>query len=83
MIPLLLRSFLSLFTVVADVEALLGSSSLPRRDPHVFPGLLQPLPSSPLVLDLLLELFDFSLEDGKLRLMILLHVLLEMRPEPE
>ena len=69
--------------MLAEVEGVLRSPSLPWRDPHVFPGLLQPLPSSPLVLDLGLELFNLSLEDGKLGLMVLLHVLLEMRPQPE
>ena len=68
--------------MLADVEALLRSSSLPRRDPHVLSGLLQPLPSSPLVLDLGLELLNFSLEH-RYRRMVLLHVLPEMRPQPE
>ena len=74
MIPLLLRRFKFETTMLAEVEGVLRSPSLPWRDPHVFPGLLQPLPSSPLVLDLILELLNFSLEH-RYRRMVLLHVL--------
>jgi len=83
MVSLLLRRFQLQTTMLAVIEAVLGSASLPGWDPHACSDIFLALPSCSLVLDHVLEVVDLVSQGLHLGVMDLLHVLLEPRPQRE
>ena len=83
MVPLLLRRFQLQTTMLAYMEAVIGSASLPGWDPHTCSDLFLALPSCSLVLDHILEVVDLVSQGLHLWVMDVLHVVLEPRPQRE
>ena len=69
--------------MLAHVEAVLGSASLPGWDPHACSDVFLALPSCSLVLDHVLEVVDLVSQGLHLGFIDLLHVLLEPRLQRE
>ena len=69
--------------MLAHMEAVLGSASLPGWDPHAGSDVFLALPSCSLVLDHVLEVVDLVSQGLHLWVMDVLHVLLEPRPQRE